>query len=97
MSSEAQQRIGTVVNDTTMSVGLDERIATRHVLATSMLELVLHIARMAVVHGIVELVLRRAGDQLIGMANNDARLSNRSCSAQNQTDGLRIGNTYKLV
>lgn len=96
LSSEAQQRIRTVVNDATMSVWFDERIATRNVFATSMLELVLHIARIAVVHGIVELILRRAGDQLIRMANNDARLSNCSCSAQNQSDGLRIGNTYIL-
>lgn len=97
MSTEAHQRVGAVVNDATMSIGFDERIATRNVFASSMLELILHIARMAVVHGIMKFILRRAGDQLIGMAY-DARLSSCSCSAQNKTDDLQsIQNSIYFV
>lgn len=46
---KSQQWIGSIVDNPTMTVGIDQGVATRYVFAPSVLELILNVAGVAVV------------------------------------------------
>lgn len=74
---KAQQGISTVVDNTTMSVGFNKRVATRNIATSPMLELILHIASVRIVHRVMELILSRHRNQFIRMSANQATLGDR--------------------
>lgn len=68
-----------------MTVGFDQRIATRYVFAPSVLELILNVAGVAIVDGVVELILGRTDDKFVGMARDDPSLD-AQIGAQEQAE-----------